>query len=83
MSRTKEATAYLQVSVDTRRPWTGTAIVKNVTNRRPDVVAPGCIVVKVRLRIPVEAWEPFSPEAVIDVPAELVQRPIEVEAVEP
>jgi hypothetical protein len=51
--------------------------------RRPERIEPGCIVVKVRLRIPSEAWGPFEPEAVIDVPTDLIQHPIEVEAVDP
>lgn len=84
--KTREATAYLQIA---GRPpgnaWDAgnRAAVVGVTNTKPDVVRAGCIVVKVKLRIPVEAWEPFAPEAVIDVPADLVQRPIAVTAVEP
>lgn len=75
------ATAYLQVWK--RQPWgpyTAEARVVKTTQKKPDVVEPGCIVVKVRIRIPREAWEAFEPEAVIDVPAELIQHPIEVEA---
>lgn len=90
MSRHVVATAYLQiahVSGSTydrdRNEWDGKGIVRNVTNNRPDTVLPGCIVVKVRLRVPAAGWEPFTPEAVIDVPADLVQRPVEVEAVTP
>lgn len=77
-----EATAYLQVwrwSND----WRTEARVVKSTQRPPEVVEPGCIVVKVKLRIPFEAWDPIAPEAVIDVPAELIQHPIEVEAVDP
>lgn len=77
-----EATAYLQV----RRwsnSWRWEARVIKATQRRPEVVEDGCIVVKVRLRIPFEAWDPLAPEAVIDVPADLIQHPIEVEAADP
>lgn len=86
MADTREATAYLQI--EGRPPghsWdNGTkASVRGVTNTKPDVVKSGCIVVKLRIRIPKEAWQPFAPEAVIDVPTDLVQQPIEVEAVEP
>lgn len=75
--------AYLQVE---KRgfygSWRDTARVQKVTQNKPEVVLPGCIVVKVKLRIPPEAWGPFEPEAIVEVPAELVQHPIEVEAVD-
>lgn len=79
------ADAYLQVE---KRIFYGdwyreTARVQKVTQHKPEVVLPGCIVVKVQLRIPAEAWGPFEPEAVIDVPADLIQHPIQVEAVDP
>lgn len=86
MSGLREATAYLQIeNVPAGNTYdSGTkAAVRGVTNKKPDVIRPGCIVVKVRLRIPSAAWEPFQPEDVIDVPADLVQRPIDVEAVDP
>lgn len=73
------ADAYLQI----RRHaggWRYEARAMKVTQRRPEVVEPDCIVVKIRVRIPFEAWDPIAPEAVIDVPAELTQHPVEVEA---
>jgi hypothetical protein len=76
----RTATAYLQISRD-RYPYD--AKVMRSTQKKPEFVEPGCVVVKVQLRLPNVAWEPFAPEAVIDVPADLVQRPVEVEAVEP
>lgn len=79
-SQPKEATAYLQVSRHPSRPWGPESRVVKSTQKRPEIVEPGCIVVKVRLRIPAEAWEPFQPEAIIDVPAELVRHPIDVTA---
>lgn len=76
-----EATAYLQVRLDRRSTYSASeAKVMGVTQTKPDQARPGCIVVKVKLRIPVEGWDPFEPEAVIDVPADLVQHPIAVEA---
>ncbi len=79
-----EAIAYLQVRLDRRSNYSASdASVVAVTQRKPDQPRRGCIVVKVKLRIPVEGWDPFQPEAVIDVPADLVQHPIEVDAEEP
>ena len=78
-----EATAYLQVEL--RRKYRAAGIpsdaaVIRVTQKKPDQAAPGCIVVKVKLRIPVEGWDAFEPEAVIDVPADLLQHQIEAVA---
>jgi hypothetical protein len=77
MGDARTATTYLQV-----RPsrYYSEAKVMKATQKKPEVVEPGCIVVKIALRIPREAWQPFAPEAVIDVPADLVQHPIAVEA---
>lgn len=77
-----EATAYLQIELRRRLSYTASeARVVRATQKKPEQAAPGCIVVKVKLRIPVEGWD--EPEAVIDVPADLIQHPIEVEAVDP
>lgn len=78
------ADAYLQVRKAVfYGSWRAEARVMRCTQNKPEVVEPGCVVVKVRLRIPTEAWGPFEPEAVIDVPADLIQHPIAVEAVDP
>ena len=78
------ADAYLQVKKSRfYGSWHTEARVMRCTQNKPDIVEPGCIVVKVRLRLPAEAWGPFEPEAVIDVPADLIQHPIQVEAVDP
>lgn len=84
MSDTRTATAYVQIARE-RRTWSGNAVVRKVTNRKPEPeqLLPGCIVVKIQIRVPVALWEPITPEAVVDVPAELVQRPVAVEAVDP
>ncbi|WP_134740012.1 hypothetical protein [Nocardioides sp. 503] len=79
-----EATAYLQVRLARTSTYSASeAKVVAVTQRKPEDPQPGCIVVKVKLRIPVEGWDPFEPEAVIDVPADLVQHLIAVEAEDP
>lgn len=81
MSQMRDGTAYLQVR---RAPgWGASLRVVKSTQRRPEVIEPGCVVVKIVLRLPSEAFEPLSPEAVVTVPTELVQRTIEVEAVDP
>lgn len=77
----RECTTYLHIRPD-RRSWGNRPIVVKHSNVAPDEPEPGCIVVKVRLRIPSEAWEPLKPEAVIDVPLDLIQRPVEVVAEE-
>jgi hypothetical protein len=41
------------------------------------------VAVKVTLKVPKLAFEALTPEAVIEVPEELVQRPVQVEAVDP
>lgn len=76
--KVREGSAYLQI----RRHSGWDLRPVKVTLRRPEVVEPGCIVVKIRFRVPDRAFEPFEPEAVIVVPEELVQRPINAEAVE-
>lgn len=85
---TREATAYLQLepgapSAYGKSGWQlrDCATVVRCTNSKPAEPIPGCIVVKVKIRVPREAWEPLSPEAIIEVPAELVQRPVTVSAV--
>jgi hypothetical protein len=76
-----EATVYLQVELRRKSQYGASeAVVVRQTQRKPDRVAPDCIVTKVKLRIPVEGWDAFEPEAVIDVPADLIQHPIVVEA---
>lgn len=80
-----EATCYVQIKAK-RYSYSqriGEIVPVRVTKRKPGAVAEGCIVVKVRVRIPDAAFEPLQPEAVIDVPLDLVQRPIEVEASDP
>jgi hypothetical protein len=85
MADVRVATAFLQIEGKNPGPgydYGNKAIVRSVHNQKPHGTKPRCIVVKVQLRIPKEAWEAFTPEAIIDVPADLVQRPIQVEAVD-
>lgn len=81
MAQTKwrDGVAYLQIRQ--HGGWELRPV--KVTQRRPEVIEPGCIVVKIRFRVPDRVFEPFEPEAVIVVPEELAQRPIEAEAVDP
>lgn len=76
----REGVAYLQVRPG-RYPYE--LRVAKATQRRPDVVEADCVVVKVKLRVPDKAFEPLQPEAVVTVPEDLVQQPVEVEAVDP
>lgn len=75
----RKGTAYLQV-VATRYPYE-LKVVK-ATQKKPTVIEPDSVVVKVTIQIPRAAFEPLQPEAVVTVPAELVQHPVEVEAVD-
>ncbi len=81
MSQHAEGTAYLQI-----RPHhlhAGECRVVKATQRRPDVVEPGCVVVKIRLRIPRAVFEPLEPETIVTVSESTVQQPIDVEAANP
>lgn len=77
MSSYREGTAYLQL-VPTKYPYE--LKLAGATQRKPTVVDPDAVVVKVRLRVPSAAFEPLQPEAVVTVPAELVQHEVVVEA---
>ena len=79
VSRIREGTTYLQVRAG--RGYFSLDVVK-ATQRKPTVIAPGCVVVKVQLRIPDKAFRPLEPTAVVTVPEQLVQHPVEVEAVD-
>lgn len=85
MASHRTATAYLQIEgVSPGNGWDSgvRATVRGVTNTKPRVVQPNCIVVKVLVRIPSQAWEPFTAEAAVDIPEELVPSTVDVEAVE-
>ena len=78
-SQIREGSCYLQVAPSR---YSELRVVKS-TQRKPDIVEPGCVVVKVQLRIPSAAFEPLRPEAIVTVPEGLVQRVVEVEAADP
>ena len=87
MADTREATVYLQLQPGPPGPGRqydvgNKARVAQASSRPPMKPQPGCIVIKLRIRVPAAAWHPITPEAVIDVPAELIQHPISVEAVD-
>lgn len=77
MNRNRAGVAYLQV-----RPhpnYAGELRAVKVTQKPPEVVEPGCIVIKLGLLVPVEAFLPLEPEVDVVVPVEKVQRPVAVE----
>lgn len=58
--------------------------VARITQKRPEKPIGGTVLVKLTLDIPDEAFLPLEPEAVIRVPASLVEvNPISVEAEDP
>ena len=81
------ATAYLVV--EGRRTSWSPSVVQNdgrvvaVRSKKPSSLLRDQVAVKVTLKIPKLAFEALTPEAVIEVPEELVQRPVQVEAEDP
>jgi hypothetical protein len=76
-----EGDAYLQIRRD--NAYGRKCRVMKSTQRQPEIVEPGCVVVKVRIRIPIQAFAPLQPEAVVTIPDSLVQHAVDVEAVDP
>jgi hypothetical protein len=64
-----ETTVYLQLVQDRRSAWRFAIRVGKVWNRRSTHDIEG-VVLKLRLRLPKEAFEPLSPSAIIEVPAD-------------
>ncbi|WGW12724.1 hypothetical protein LWF01_02835 [Saxibacter everestensis] len=86
-----DAPVYLQVKGERTR-WRAsdgkypvqTAKVVGSTQGRPTKPQPDTVLVKVTLRIPVGAFDPLEPEAIVVVPADLTEaHPVEVEADDP
>jgi hypothetical protein len=73
-----EGFAYLTVREDPRR-YRKLAPVK-VTSKPPAVLDGDSVVIKLHLRIPTAAFRPLNPTAIVTVPEELIQYPVEVEA---
>lgn len=81
MAEYREGTTYLTVRPD--HYWANELKVIKATQGEPSSIDADCVVVKLKLRIPKAAFKPLEPEAVVTVPEELVQHPVEVEAVDP
>jgi hypothetical protein len=79
--RYREGDTYLQVRPDPSYSYK-LRVIKS-TQRCPDVLEPGCVLVKIKLRVPHAAFLPLTPEAVVTVPDSFVQQRIDVEATEP
>lgn len=54
-----------------------------ITKGKPSTLTADQIAVKVTIRLPAKAFDALQPEAVILVPEELIQQPVEVQAVNP
>lgn len=86
MSDMVKATAYLVVKGKRRRyrPLTvDSASITRVTQNKPATLTGDEIAVKVTIELPAAAFEALQPEAVITVAENLIQFPVEVEAIEP
>jgi hypothetical protein len=85
MSETIDATAYLTLE-GTRSRYGAksvrTAKVVRVTQGRPAQLTVDQVAMRVTVRLPAAAFDPISPEALVVVPDELIQRPVEIEATE-
>ena len=80
MSADRTATTYLQIQ---KGRYTYEAKVVNATQRKPSVLAPDCILVKIKVRVPAAAFDPFEPSAEVIIPADLIQHEVTVEAGDP
>jgi len=81
-----DATAYLTIEGERSRYGSKGVLrakVARTTQGKPATLTADQIAVKVTVRMPARAFDALQPEAVIIVPEELVQQPVEVEAVEP
>lgn len=77
------ATAYLTVQGIRSRHGDKTvrqAKITRITQSRPSSLALDQIAVRVMVQLPSAAFEPLRPEALIVVPEEMIQFPVEVEA---
>lgn len=84
MNGTVEAKVYLQIK-PTRPSWSRTisgAALAGATQKKPEVQKPGTVLIKLKVRLPIAAFEPLQPEAVVVVPESLVQHAVEVEAID-
>lgn len=85
MTECVTATAYLVVE-GKRRSWkndlyeTGRVVASRT--HKPAQLLADQVAVKVTLKIPKLAFEALTPEAVIEIPEDLVQRPVQVATAE-
>lgn len=84
MSENVDAIGYLVVEGIRYRygdkPVRGAKIAR-VTRNKPSTLSADQVAVRVTVRIPAAAFEPLQPAALVIVPEELVQHPVEAEAV--
>ncbi|MEB3021276.1 hypothetical protein [[Mycobacterium] crassicus] len=82
-----EATGYLTVEGERSRYNITKGVIRaklaRLTKGKPASLSADQVAIKVTIRIPARAFDALQPEAVILIPEELVQHPVEVEAVEP
>lgn len=74
MTAYREGTVHLQLRRD---HVAGKLKATRATQGHPEHVEPGCIVVKLRLRVDADAWRPLEPDT-IHVPAADLAAPIAI-----
>lgn len=57
--------------------------VVKVTQKHPDIIEPGCVVIKLRVQVPDAAFGPLQPEVDVVVALAHAQLPVVVETLEP
>lgn len=62
---------------DGRRAITGVRATR-ITQSRPSKPAPNTVLIRLTVRVPDAAFQPLEPQAVVVVPEEFVEHPIEV-----
>jgi hypothetical protein len=82
---TVDAITYLTVE-GTRRRYGDKVVhaakVARVTQNPPAQLSKDQVAVRVTIRLPAKAFDPLKPEALVVIPEELIQHPVEVEATE-
>jgi hypothetical protein len=78
---THETTFHVQVQRK-KRFWRNgkwvTAVATKLTHEPPKQVGPDSVAIKLTVRIPNSAFEPFAPVAVLEIPQHMTQQPIEI-----
>lgn len=73
-----ETTTYLHISPD-RRTYSSKGLVRRHGGTRPAEPDPGCVVVRLVIRIPATAWAPIQ-GGTIEISEDQVMHPVEVTA---